>query len=70
MNVALGPTNVAGITASKMMGPCRLGPTSGVSQGAKEWSEIDLHDVLMCPRRHHGGDETSDIGDSNRRVGP
>ena len=41
-----------------------------MSQGAEEWSEIDHQDVLMCPRQHSDSDEISNIGDSNRRVGP
>jgi len=56
----------------------KLGPTSGVgqclaryvSQGAKEWSDVDHQDVLMCPRQQSEGDVTSDIGDSNSRTGP
>jgi len=60
------------------MGPCKLGPTSGVdqclarhgSQGVEEWSGINHQDVLMCPRQYSEGDETSDIGDSNNRAGP
>ena len=61
-----------------IMGPRKLGPTSGVGQcltmhvskDAKEWSDIDHQDVLRCPRQHSEGDETSDIGDSNNRAGP
>jgi len=61
-----------------MMGPHKLGPTSGVgkclarhvSQGAEEWSGVDHQDVLMCPRQYSEGNETSGIGDSNSRVGP
>jgi len=59
------------------MGQRKLGPTSGVgqclarhvSQGAEEWSDIDHQDMMMCPWQHSEGDETSDIGDSNNRVG-
>ena len=52
-----------------MVGPRKLGPTSGVGQclarhvgqGSEEWSETDHQDV---------GDERSDIGDSNMRAEP
>jgi len=60
------------------MGPRKLGPTSGVGrclakhvrQGAKESLGVERPDVLMCPRQYSEGDETSDIDDSNSRVGP
>jgi len=59
-------------------GPRKLGPTSSVgqclarqvSQVVEEWSDIGHQDALMCPRQYSEGDETSDIGDSNKRAGP
>ena len=65
------------LTASKG-GPRKLGPTSGVgqclarhvSQGAKEWSDVDHQDVLMCPRQQSEDDVTSGIGDLNNKAGP
>jgi len=61
-----------------MMGSHKLGPTSGmgqclaghISQGAEEWSGVGHQDVPMCPRQYSKGDETSDIGDLDNRVGP
>jgi len=64
--------------SSVMMGPRKLGPTSGVGQflarhvcqSVEEWSGIDHQDVLMCPRQYSEGDERSNIDDSNNRAGP
>jgi len=61
-----------------MVGPHKVGPTSGVgqclashvSQGAEEWSDADHDDVLMCPQQYHEVHEKSDIGDSNSKAGP
>ena len=51
-------------------GPCRLGLTSGMCQGADEWSDVDHQNMPMCPQQQSEADVISGIGDSNNRTGP